>query len=409
MKKRMTKWIALMLGLCLLLGSMPQEAHAEGYKVFFEANGGTNFMSIEQDITGTYTLPVCYFAAPDGKEFAGWSMNAAGPVIEGTTIEVTSDVTLYAIWKDEGAAPEEKLLDKLLCNQYCGLPADPMTGAPGNKVGDPYTMPTVWHTDKNDTANQIDALNVSVTWYKADTDSANTADYTAMAAGDVFETGKYYIADISVKAPSNAMASCKFDTTGLVVDCNDTVMNTAMDFAKTGVYSVAETEVKFSVGFTPVYTLTYTDSKVPIFDMAVNASHSGQWLVVELDETKIPEGKEFDKWEVTPSDTTLSSLTDTTTTVTFGNSNITIKPVYKDKTSGKTDEEKDDDKKDDDKKDDGKKDIDKKTDDKKNTSGKTSDNSKKSPNTVDPNSTMWMLILLMVSAVTAVAAKRRLV
>ena len=72
------------------------------YTVKFNANGGTGTMA---DVTGVpagaYTLPANGFTAPEGKQFKGWSTDASGAVIEGTTYNVTGDVTLYAIWENK--------------------------------------------------------------------------------------------------------------------------------------------------------------------------------------------------------------------------------------------------------------------------------------------------------------------
>ena len=72
------------------------------YTVRFNANGGTGTMT---DVTGVpagaYTLPANGFTAPAGKQFKGWSTGASGAVIEGTTYNVTGDVTLYAIWENK--------------------------------------------------------------------------------------------------------------------------------------------------------------------------------------------------------------------------------------------------------------------------------------------------------------------
>ena len=70
------------------------------YTVKFNANGGTGTMA---DVTGVpagaYTLPANGFTAPADKQFKGWSTGASGAVIEGTTYNVTGNVTLYAIWE----------------------------------------------------------------------------------------------------------------------------------------------------------------------------------------------------------------------------------------------------------------------------------------------------------------------
>ncbi|MBR3885714.1 MAG: InlB B-repeat-containing protein, partial [Clostridia bacterium] len=70
----------------------------------FNANGGTGTMS-PVEYAGTYTLPTCTFTAPTGKQFKGWSTSANGNVIEGTTINITADTELFAIWEDTQTPP----------------------------------------------------------------------------------------------------------------------------------------------------------------------------------------------------------------------------------------------------------------------------------------------------------------
>ena len=71
------------------------------YTVSFNANGGTGTMADVTDISGEYTLPANGFTAPDGKQFKGWATSAYGSVISGTTYEVSSDTTFYAIWESK--------------------------------------------------------------------------------------------------------------------------------------------------------------------------------------------------------------------------------------------------------------------------------------------------------------------
>ena len=67
--------------------------------VTFDANGGSGSMDAATDVSGSYTLPTTTtFTAPSGKQFAGWATSANGEVITGTTITVTEDTTLYAVW-----------------------------------------------------------------------------------------------------------------------------------------------------------------------------------------------------------------------------------------------------------------------------------------------------------------------
>ena len=69
------------------------------YTISFNANNGTGTMQ-NVEYAGTYTLPTCTFTAPTGKQFKGWATSANGNVIEGTTINITADTELFAIWED---------------------------------------------------------------------------------------------------------------------------------------------------------------------------------------------------------------------------------------------------------------------------------------------------------------------
>ena len=71
------------------------------YIVRFNANGGGGTMADVTGVSGSYTLPSCGFTEPEGKQFKGWSTSADGSVISGTTYEVSSDTTFYAIWENK--------------------------------------------------------------------------------------------------------------------------------------------------------------------------------------------------------------------------------------------------------------------------------------------------------------------
>ena len=68
------------------------------YTVSFEANGGPGTMEPDAKITGTYTLPACAFAEPEGKYFKAWSVNGEEKA-PGETITVAADTTLAAVWE----------------------------------------------------------------------------------------------------------------------------------------------------------------------------------------------------------------------------------------------------------------------------------------------------------------------
>ena len=80
--------------------TITKDAPAE-YTVRFNANGGGGTMADVTGVSGSYTLPACGFTEPEGKQFKGWSTSADGSVISGTTYEVSSDTTFYAIWESK--------------------------------------------------------------------------------------------------------------------------------------------------------------------------------------------------------------------------------------------------------------------------------------------------------------------
>ena len=71
------------------------------YIVRFNANGGGGTMADVTGVSGSYILPACGFTEPEGKQFKGWSTSADGSAISGTTYEVSSDTTFYAIWESK--------------------------------------------------------------------------------------------------------------------------------------------------------------------------------------------------------------------------------------------------------------------------------------------------------------------
>ena len=83
-----------------------EDIPAVTYAVSFNANGGSGTMNPVQ-YAGTYTLPQCTFTAPTDKQFKGWALSANGSVIIGTTTNISTDTTLYAIWEDIPAQDPE--------------------------------------------------------------------------------------------------------------------------------------------------------------------------------------------------------------------------------------------------------------------------------------------------------------
>ena len=71
-----------------------------GVTVTFNANDGSGSMNPVKVSAGVYELPENGFTAPDGYAFVRWSKTSEGEVEYevGDELEVTEDVTLYAIW-----------------------------------------------------------------------------------------------------------------------------------------------------------------------------------------------------------------------------------------------------------------------------------------------------------------------
>ena len=101
----------------------PLEA-SHTHTVSFNANGGTGTMADVTGVSGEYTLPACTFTAPANKQFKGWATSASGTVITGTSITVSADTKLYAIWE---LIPVTK-------------PAITTTTLPDGKVGEAYSQ-----------------------------------------------------------------------------------------------------------------------------------------------------------------------------------------------------------------------------------------------------------------------------
>lgn len=66
----------------------------------FDANGGIGEMeSISGLYVGSILMPTCTFIAPDGYKIKGWALTPDGEVLEGEMLELSGDVTLYAVWE----------------------------------------------------------------------------------------------------------------------------------------------------------------------------------------------------------------------------------------------------------------------------------------------------------------------
>lgn len=67
--------------------------------ITFDGNGGSGSMGPVEMGSGDYVLPSCGFIPPGGKIFGGWSVGGRMYNV-GDTIEVSSDITVCAVWKN---------------------------------------------------------------------------------------------------------------------------------------------------------------------------------------------------------------------------------------------------------------------------------------------------------------------
>ena len=148
------------------------------YTVRFNANGGGGTMADVTGVSGSYTLPSCGFTEPEGKQFKGWSTSADGSVISGTTYEVSSDTTFYAIWESKeysiivtdgkatiGAGSE---ISKAAQGTTITLTAN---AAPGGKVFDKWVV-------ESGSATLEDANSETTTFIMPDSEVSVKATYT---------------------------------------------------------------------------------------------------------------------------------------------------------------------------------------------------------------------------------------
>ena len=69
--------------------------------ISFDANGGSGEMASQTVKKGeNFNLPNNSFTAPDGKKFKGWALSLTGEILTNTSIAITDDTTLYAIWEN---------------------------------------------------------------------------------------------------------------------------------------------------------------------------------------------------------------------------------------------------------------------------------------------------------------------
>ena len=79
-------------------GGKDKDYPPEEYTVEFMPEGGTGRMDPVKVTEGPYTLPECAFTKKN-YEFAGWQLGGVDVLAPGTTIEVNSNIVLFAKWE----------------------------------------------------------------------------------------------------------------------------------------------------------------------------------------------------------------------------------------------------------------------------------------------------------------------
>ena len=93
----------------IVLYALWKEKSAVNYTVSFYANGGTGTMSSKTTTGTTYVVPQCLFLKED-YEFTNWALNSKSGVAYHpgeTIVNISADITLYAIWKESSSGGDE--------------------------------------------------------------------------------------------------------------------------------------------------------------------------------------------------------------------------------------------------------------------------------------------------------------
>ena len=72
---------------------------ASGYTITFVADNGTGVMEAIPDASGEFTLPICKFTAPLGKQFKAWKVDGVEKAV-GDKIVITANTTITAVWEE---------------------------------------------------------------------------------------------------------------------------------------------------------------------------------------------------------------------------------------------------------------------------------------------------------------------
>ena len=304
------------------------------YTVSFDANGGTGTMADVTGVTGSYTLPACTFTAPSDKQFKGWATSAGGSVISGTTYEVSSDTTFYAIWESKeysitvtdgkatiGAGSE---ISKAAEGTAVTLTAN---AAPSGKVFDKWEVVSggITLADVNSATTTFtmpaSAVSVKATYKTTPVTTYNLTTQVNGGHGTISASKTGLTAGSTETITFNPEVGYEIDTVtvnGTATSVSGNTLNVTMNENKTVVVTYKAIE----------YNITVTDGKATI-GAGSEISKAAQGTTVTLTAGAAPTGKVFDKWEVVSGGITLADVNSATTTFTMPASAVSVKATYK--------------------------------------------------------------------------------
>ncbi len=304
------------------------------YTVSFNANGGTGTMADVTDISGEYTLPANGFTAPDGKQFKGWATSAYGSVISGTTYEVSSDTTFYAIWESKeysitvtdgkatiGAGSE---ISKAAEGTAVTLTAN---AAPSGKVFDKWEVVSggITLADANSATTTFtmpaSAVSVKATYKTTPVTTYNLTTQVNGGHGTISASKTGLTAGSTETITFNPDAGYKIDTVtvnGTATSVSGNTLNVTMNENKTVVVTYKAIE----------YNITVTDGKATV-GAGTPITKATMGTTVTLTANAAPSGKVFDKWEVVSGGITLADVNSATTTFTMPAEAVSVKATYK--------------------------------------------------------------------------------
>ena len=304
------------------------------YTVRFNANGGGGTMADVTGVSGSYTLPACGFTEPEGKQFKGWSTSADGSVISGTTYEVSSDTTFYAIWESKeysiivtdgkatiGAGSE---ISKAAQGTTITLTAN---AAPDGKVFDKWVVEsgsTTLEDANSETTTFImpdSEVSVKATYKNAPVTTYSLTTQVNGGHGTISASKTGLTAGSTETITFNPEVGYEIDTVtvnGTATSVYGNTLNVTMNENKTVVVTYKAIE----------YNITVTDGKATI-GAGSEISKAAEGTAVTLTANAAPSGKVFDKWEVVSGGITLADANSTTTTFVMPASAVSVKATYK--------------------------------------------------------------------------------